>query len=343
MAGLVLAHLGRRVLLLNRSSARGRKVGEVLTPTAVAQLRAVGQVQLLTPGKHLPVVGGVSSWGRAGIVDREFSFDPRGTSWHLNRSIFDNDLLVAALTRGAKHHAGARFRRAQALMNGRGWKVEFDNLGEVTSSFVVDATGRASSFARHQGMRRRRHDRLIALTASAQLTSEFEFAIEAVASGWWYAAALLAGRAIVAYLTDADMIPAGSEPQRNFFHDKLDETTHIKSRVSVDPKVRTQTVAAQTEAIDAPIGSCWAAVGDAAASFDPLSSFGLTNALESGRLAGLAIDATLAGERGFIEAYGRHVRRRTEDSDILRSAYYGMEARWPRSPFWDRRRGWTSR
>lgn len=135
------------------------------------------------------------------------------------------------------------------------------------------------------------------------------------------------------------MIPAGSEPQRNFFHDKLDETTHIKSRVSVDPKVRTQTVAARTEAIDAPIGSCWAAVGDAAASFDPLSSFGLTNALESGRLAGLAIDATLAGERGFIEAYGRHVRRRTEDSDILRSAYHGMEARWPRSPFWDRRRG----
>lgn len=341
MAALVLARRGRRTLMVDRIREHGAKAGEVLPGIAVAQLRAVGQEALLDSRKHLAVVGGSSSWGHAGIVDRDSHFGPHGNSWHLDRGIFDAELCAAASSRGAAHRAGVRFRRAHELSDGRGWKVELAGLGEVTCSFVVDATGRASSFARSRGVRRRRRDRLVAVTTTAQIASDFEFTIEAAVGGWWYAAALPAGRVVVTYLTDADLIPAGVESRSIFFNDKLDETVHISSRISIQPDARIQVVTAQTESLDAPAGGGWVAVGDAAASFDPLSSLGLTNALETGRLAGLAIDAALAGQEQPIEAYGRYVRQRAQVSDILRSAYYGMETRWPRSPFWDRRRRWV--
>lgn len=341
MAALVLAQRGRRVLLVDGSMKRGTKIGEVLPPSAAAHLRAVGEEALLNHRKHLQVAGGQSSWGQAECLDRDLSFDPRGTAWHLDRRIFDADLCAAARRRGVDHALGTRFRRAQAPADGRGWIVELDSLGEMSSAFVIDATGRASSFARSRGVRRRRHDRLVALVASLDVVSDFEFLIEAAPSGWWYAAALPAGRAVAAFLTDADLIPAGRRAQRDFWIERLDDSVHIRSRISIHPDLQIRTVAAQTERIDSPVGPCWVAVGDAAVSFDPLSSLGLTHALETGRLAGLAVDAALAGEERPLEAYARHVRRRAENSEILRSAYYGMEARWPESPFWARRRRWV--
>jgi flavin-dependent dehydrogenase len=42
MAALVLAQLGQRVLLVDSSARRRKKIGEVLPPDAAAQLRAVG-------------------------------------------------------------------------------------------------------------------------------------------------------------------------------------------------------------------------------------------------------------------------------------------------------------
>jgi flavin-dependent dehydrogenase len=96
--------------------------------------------------------------------------------------------------------AGVRFRSASAAADGRGWNVELDGLGQTNAAFVVDATGRASSVARNRGVRRRRLDRLVALVAFIDLASEFESIIEAAPSGWWYAAALPAGRAVAAFL-----------------------------------------------------------------------------------------------------------------------------------------------
>ncbi|HEV2888119.1 MAG TPA: hypothetical protein VGX49_14500, partial [Jatrophihabitans sp.] len=77
--------------------------------------------------------------------------------------------------------------------------------------------------------------------------------------------------------------------------------------------------------------------GDAALSFDPLSSQGLLTALFTGRAAAQAIAATLAGSDQAIAGYVRRL-------DAIRHAYrsnlalyYGFERRWAAEPFWARR------
>jgi hypothetical protein len=57
---------------------------------------------LLDRCKHLQVAGSQSSWGRPECFDRDHSFDPHGSAWHLDRQLFDDDLLAAARGRGRR-------------------------------------------------------------------------------------------------------------------------------------------------------------------------------------------------------------------------------------------------
>jgi flavin-dependent dehydrogenase len=90
--------------------------------------------------------------------------------------------------------------------------------------------------------------------------------------------------------------------------------------------------------LDRPAGVDWLAVGDAAASYDPLASSGLTLALRSGEQATSAIVLRQAGERTAAARYGRALQERFTDYLLQRREYYSLETRWPGSPFWERRR-----
>jgi flavin-dependent dehydrogenase len=85
------------------------------------------------------------------------------------------------------------------------------------------------------------------------------------------------------------------------------------------------------------VGDGWVAAGDAAVSFDPLSSHGILNALHTGTLAGSAVHAHLAGDVRALDAYARHVDALYAAHLRHLHAYYAMERRWPDHPFWSRR------
>ena len=76
--------------------------------------------------------------------------------------------------------------------------------------------------------------------------------------------------------------------------------------------------------------------GDAALSFDPVSSQGIFNALYTGIRGAQAIDTALAGDRQAVPAYAARLEQ-------IRSAYVGhhrlvyqAERRWTDHPFWTR-------
>ena len=103
----------------------------------------------------------------------------------------------------------------------------------------------------------------------------------------------------------------------------------------VDLKVRV--CGARSVWLERAAGDGWLACGDAALAFDPLAAQGLFNALYTGLAAAAAIVGSLNGEAGAIEAYA-------DEIDVVCAAYrghlaawYGIERRWPGSPFWRRR------
>ena len=97
-------------------------------------------------------------------------------------------------------------------------------------------------------------------------------------------------------------------------------------------------VSASSTRLDIVSGANWAAAGDAAASFDPLSGQGILTAMLSGRLAARALLSQLAGDGGrALAEYARGWKLVYEENWNLRKRYYATETRWQASAFWDRR------
>jgi flavin-dependent dehydrogenase len=96
---------------------------------------------------------------------------------------------------------------------------------------------------------------------------------------------------------------------------------------------------ASTTRLDRVTGAGWTAVGDAAVSFDPLSSQGILSALFTGLRAGQAIDRALAGDPTELDGYSRRVHEVESAYRSHRNTYYAAEDRWPDQTFWCRRLG----
>ena len=160
--------------------------------------------------------------------------------------------------------------------------------------------------------------------------------VEAVRNGWFYTAPIPHGRRILAFHTDADL------------HDKrlgviewLEEATCLASlltNVGFVPEDETFIASARSAVLEPAIGGGWLAAGDAAISFDPLSSQGLFNALFTGLAAAEAVDSHLNGNQLSLTQYHQTIGAIFNAYQQKLAATYAAERRWPDAPFWQRRR-----
>jgi flavin-dependent dehydrogenase len=214
---------------------------------------------------------------------------------------------------------------------------------ERRGNILVDATGRSSSIARRCGGRRVLYDRLIGLVClvpsrSAPAASDRRTLIESVDCGWWYTAPLPQERRIVTFLTDADLVPAGRRQREEFWIEQLGKARHTRATLAGNsPDLGLRVVSSFSGRLEFTMQRSLVAVGDAVASFDPLSSQGIAWALESGIAAASAVEVFLHGRRQAIDDYARWVESEFRNYLVDRSAYYCAERRWNQSPFWARR------
>jgi flavin-dependent dehydrogenase len=346
-AAIVLARLGRRVLLANRDEGSDFRIGEAVPPAVRPLLRDLGVLDRVLADGHLPCYGNVSVWGSDEPVATDFIFDPNGHGWHLDRARFDATLRAAARDGGTKV-VPARF--VGAVPDGMGWSVTLarGNQGGNTlrTAWLIDATGRRAAVARRAGAARRRDDALVAFYTRFRTRTNTDLdgrtAVESVRDGWWYTARVPSGERVVAFLTDADLFDRAAVLSAAWFAAQLDSTRYIRGLLGAhryEPVGPPRAAGAQTARLDRFGGPAWTAVGDAAISFDPLSSQGILTALFTGFRAGMAVDRALAGDPAAIDEYGRLVSQIDLAYRRYREACYAAEWRWSDCPFWRRRLG----
>jgi flavin-dependent dehydrogenase len=348
---IALARTRRMVAVLERSYYDQVRIGETLPPRARLQLMTLGVWDRFLNDGHVPSPAILSAWGREELYENHFIFHPYGHGWHLDRRRFDAMLAGGAEEAGARVYRGARVTTCLPVAS-HGWQLEFTADGKqsrLQASFLVDATGRASTLARCQGTTRIFYDRLVGIVGfcsahSHEGESDYQTLVEAVEDGWWYSAWLPHARLVVAYMTDADLIP--DDPRRTDEHwqSRLEKAPHTRVRVGaclLEPGLRR--VAANSYRRDRLTGAHWLAVGDAAAAYDPLSAQGIYHALESGLQAAAAIESCRLGDRTAMAEYALWSQRRFDEYLRLRTRYYDREKRWPDSEFWQRRQAAQSR
>jgi flavin-dependent dehydrogenase len=342
---IALARAGRSVAVLERSHYDRVRIGEILPPAARLPLIELGVWDRFIAEGHAPSPGILSAWGQDEPYDNHFTRNPYGHGWHLDRRRFDAMLGLEAGEAGTKVYLGARVTSCLPVTS-RDWQVEFTSNGErdhLQATLLIYATGRACVLARWQGAKRIFYDRLVGLISfffarSAERKRAYQTLIETAENGWWYSAWLPNSRLVVAYMTDADLIPRSRVPVSKYWQSRLEQAPHTRSRMSgCVPETGLRSVAANSYRIDCVTGNNWLAVGDAAVAFDPLSSQGICHALKSGLLAARAIENCLLGDQTALEEYARGIQRSFDKYLSTRAVYYSWEQRWSSSAFWQRR------
>jgi flavin-dependent dehydrogenase len=308
-----LGDLGFAAIVLDRPPQGKAWRGESFTGAIRDPLNALGLWDEFRRAGHVAGYAQRTAWGGEPWI-QDSIYHANGNRWHVDRARFDSDLREAVRKRGI---AVRDYQSLEDLQReDRKWRITFDKGIEISSRYLVDATGRARVIARRLGSRPRNYDRLIALTALVPRNRNPEFdhtmVIESNAHGWWYAAPVPQGH-VVAFLTDADLAPRGLARSMT-------------------------TVAANSTYAQTTSGESWLPVGDACATHDPLCGWGVHRALTNGILAADAISQYLkTADTSFVAKYRRHCQSQFERYLVGLSRHYSYEQRWTSSPFWRRR------
>jgi flavin-dependent dehydrogenase len=139
-------------------------------------------------------------------------------------------------------------------------------------------------------------------------------------------------------MTDADLADLSLAGRMDVWRAQLAKSTLTRSRIGTGGEPRSLHVrSARTQRLDAVAGEGWLAVGDAAMSFDPLSSEGISKGLQMGLAAAAAAAALCRGRADAAADYARDTEAAFAEYLSARRDFYAAERRWPDAPFWQRR------
>jgi flavin-dependent dehydrogenase len=257
---------------------------------------------------------------------------------------FDQMLSDAAIQEGAII-VNSKINQAEYNIESHCWRLQAKK-GEiefVNAEIVVDATGRSSWLAHKQGIQKVYYDRLVGVSGLMAQADGGDFdsmtLIEAVPDGWWYSALIPGNQRVTTFFTDSDIPIVRSATTARGWIKLVGNTEYIRLalekhryRLILEP----YTMMSNSARLKSMIGTNWVAVGDAAASFDPLSSEGILTALESAIKVSHAILDHYRGKANALYNYAEEIGKMFGQYLEKRCAYYNKERRWIDSIFWKR-------
>lgn len=327
----VAAAAGMQVILLDPLKPRRAPIGESLAAPAVLILRNAGFVP---SGAHGALGGTISLWAGTNVAQDALG-EPFGAGLRLDRARFDAELRNWALSRGVRLERD-RLRTVTRDEAG-GFLLGFAGRKPIRARYLVDASGRAAFVARRLGSRRRTLARLFCVhgRVAAANGRSTRALVESVRDGWWYAVALPSGLMLAAFHTDAGTAKR-LEASPGAWLEELRSTRLIAPLFQIQALVDNCLAVADASStrLDRGQGAGWIAIGDAAGSFDPISSHGLFSAIRDGLDAATALLAEMAGVDSGLREFERARAERHLFVERQSRALYRQEIQWADASFW---------
>ncbi|MBL8149913.1 MAG: tryptophan 7-halogenase [Blastocatellia bacterium] len=334
------------VLVIEASQYEQVRIGESVPPDIRLLLLKLGVWETFLSEGHEPCLGSCSLWGDDRPGYNDFLFNPHGHGWHLNRQRFDAFLAESVKARDIKIESGIRFQKCEEFEDGvHLWvKNRQEETIKLSAHFVIDATGQSANLAKGLGAKKQLLDQLVCMIGFFELSECGDFTqqtlLEAVEDGWWYVAKLPNRRVVAAFATDREVIKQTTILEKEAWLNYLKKTTYIGEQLTECSFIEDSLIVRQAPSflLDRSVGKRWLAVGDAASTFDPISSQGIYKALADGIEAGAAISNYLSGNKNNLDGYDSFIKDRFQDYLNNRNYFYSTENRWPESRFWKNRR-----
>lgn len=329
---------GRTVLLVPpRDEPRQKPWPETLAPRGDFLLAKIGLAQHCLANQHSTQTM-LSCWRSSCPETTDFALDPHGRMWHVDRQIFDKALLTQAIHSGIDILDRASCRFSDFRRHADRWEIRLASSGReriVRVGHLVDATGRVSFLARLMGARRVLRDHLVAISCTYEQASDIApLLIEPVSEGWWYSLGLPQRRTLAGFITDPKVVKLSSDVRQFIWNAMLEEAPHTAKRLTSFGS-SLAAVSAESARLDRMGGEGWLAIGDAAMSFDPLSSHGLCSAIEQ------AVDAaeilSVSERQSALADFEMKRKHLFAKYQTRRLAFYRGVRRFSEHAFWQNR------
>ncbi|TDO99786.1 glycine oxidase maturase GoxB [Marinomonas balearica] len=330
------------------------KVGESLAPAANPILAELNLSHLLQSHKHRQSNATFTAWGQTELVERNSAIHLEGAGHIINRVTLETDLNMKA-TNVADRVVEARLSDVSER-NGV-WLLLTNNVDDphrVSARFIIDATGRSQILSKklaHLNITKTKtNDHLVAAYAflkqrvDSNVIPTQATLIESVDSGWWYASLLANGALSVNFYSDPDLMPKGLTDDIATWRNLINQTEHIsfwikdaEFEIDSPPKITSAATRWLTPAAGTAYKAGWMAIGDAAASFDPLSAHGMTTAFWAAAQCPKIVESYLANDYSALQKYADAVKKGRKNYLLQRNAMYSYEKRFRNNIFWKRR------
>ncbi|WP_222166440.1 NAD(P)/FAD-dependent oxidoreductase [Edaphocola aurantiacus] len=346
------------VVLIDKLAAPVARVGECLPPAARRIFRRLGLPENWAQDgagqvSSINSMGIQSYWGSDRVQIADHLRNPDGFGWHLDRQAFEVYLRKTALERGvqaiwpAKLHSAHYEQQRWHITTVDDMALNGREMHHIEARLVIDASGRSSHFARKAGVARQIQDKLISCWAVLPDKEDHKLStISAAANGWWYSSALPGNKRVLAFQTDADLVDRAALRNTSGYLDLTQDNPQISALLErVDGAIDYRgTVAANSSCLEQFAGPQWVALGDAAMSFDPLSSQGMYNAMAGAmQLTELIQQTQVLTEHNlknldlFHTTYTNQMNAIWQQYLRHKDLFYRQERRWSGEAFWRRR------
>ncbi len=334
VSALLMARSGKKVAILDKPAQVNEKVGESM-PAATNRLLRKLDLPLLNHRQHSAIAGSESYWaGR--YEQQDFINHLQGCDWRLDRMQFEADLLHLAKDSGIPFVLD---RLSNLYKKDHGWELETDEKRSLHADFIIDASGRSGVLSRHLSLEKEKGEPLVALWTSIDIDRDCyqsmtsNTLIESQEHGWWYAARLPSQKLLVIFHTSASLAGNITKHPRHWL-DELSQTHVLSKHLPLERFIHSKLQAnnARSNRLTTPYGDSWAACGDAAVSFDPLSSQGIYNAIAT---AAMLHKALIGNDRqNALTQYGKILENVAHIYKQKRQQYYQQAYEHHQTDFW---------
>ncbi|MEM6722026.1 MAG: FAD-dependent monooxygenase [Bacteroidota bacterium] len=345
IAGVTLALLLQRkgisfVLLHRKGEKPPFALGETLPPSAMPLLQQLNVLAVFEENAYRKTYGYHSMWGSSRVTDINF--------FHHNP--YKHGLKIN------KHQTLEKMRdliRDEMIAYDKSFEIIHEEHGNtvvlaknegvkmIQGRILIDATGRNRAVLQKLHVESQTYDNLVAVSCHLpkykhpKLTHEVY--VESFQEGWGIVSALNDTENICTLYTNKGNEILARLKDVSQWKSVLSETTYLKDFLEEPQQAKFKGGNANSSVATKISGSNWLALGDAAMSFDPLSSHGITNAIYTAARAANTIEKKLKeADPDVFEDYGIAMQKIFQQYLLSKDNLYKQETRWRDSEFWKR-------
>jgi len=344
---LALRHCGvSKITVIEASNYDQFRIGESIPPESKQLMLKLGIWHAFLAENHEPCYGSYSWWGDERRGYNDSLLNPLGHGWHLDRVKFNLFLAQQAQAAQVNLLSGYKYCHAASKADG-GYRLKLvsdSHTSYLNADFVIDATGSKGYFAKSQGSRNQFSAPLLCSSQLYEILDDNHpltglTHLEAVASGWWYAARLPYNKMIISHNTDSATFRKLHLNNQACWHDELQRATNTRLLIErAKPlDIKPGVYSAPSFVLDKMIGEHWLAVGDAASSYDTVTSQGIIKSMRDGIwVAQCVADYLQNKDYAVLEHYQSVVRAQHHQYRQMRDYFYLQERRFTDQSFWNK-------